>query len=77
MEREMRKLMQSFIKRFLENIVVDEKTSNKMVDIVKNFENTLIDAVTNKLQEQWFVDSIKQSQGINKMNTYIGFIIWI
>ncbi len=33
-----------------------------MVDIVKNFENTLIDAVTSKLQEQWDIsqnDSIK------------------
>jgi len=52
MEREVRKLMQSFIKRFLEAIVVDEKASAKMVEMVKGFENTVIDAVTNKLQEQ-------------------------
>lgn len=45
--------MQAFIKKFLDNIVVDEKTSSKMVELVKNFENTVIDSVTNKLQEQW------------------------
>jgi len=41
--------MSAFIKRFLENIVVDEKNSSKMVEIVKNFENTVIEAVSNKL----------------------------
>ncbi len=53
MEREVRKLMQSFIKRFLESLTLDEKTTTKIVEMVKNFESTIVDAFTNKLQEQW------------------------
>jgi hypothetical protein len=52
MEREVRKLMQSFIKRFLESLTLDEKTTTKIVEMVKNFESTIVDAFTNKLQEQ-------------------------
>ncbi len=52
MEREVRKLMQNFIKRFLENITLDEKSTTKLVEMIKNFENTIVDALNNKLQEQ-------------------------
>ena len=37
MEREVRKLMQNFIKRFLENISLDEKATTKLVEMIKNF----------------------------------------
>jgi hypothetical protein len=37
MEREVRKLMQNFIKRFLENITLDEKSTTKLVEMIKNF----------------------------------------
>ena len=37
MEREVKKYIQGFIKKLLENVVLDERGSNKMVDLVKSF----------------------------------------
>ena len=37
MEREVKKYIRGFIKKLLENVVLDERGSNKMVDLVKSF----------------------------------------
>ena len=50
MEREVKKYIQGFIKKLLENVVLDERGSNKIVDLVKSFEATVVDTISNKLQ---------------------------
>ena len=57
-EREVRKVIQSTIKKILE--VVDEQSTIKVVEVTKNLEQNVVGAISIKLEEdrQWWLQDI-------------------